>query len=424
MTAKLINPKSRAVLAAILIAATPAQASIATYCRVDTSAIAITVLAPRGAQPGDSFSVADISNNAATRNITVNGNGATIDGAATLVLNTNGVVASFMWDGAQWVRVAGLRVTDDQTQEPVSLYGTDTGGGTTIPDPLVVNNLVVNVDASVGNNLGVTGATSSGSVAATGAVTGATMTATGQVQGDVVRATTRMVGPFFTAEVNPALVGASGYIRAPDADVEIVTGVAGGSTLVGLAYASSGAAWVFGNTGQYSNVYGYAVALSGGQGCSAYDGRSGVTTDLTRVEQFLTANADTTNLTRTSSPFTWAMNANEDWVVELDLWVQNSSGNGLRFAWDLPAGATVTSCLFGCTTGANAFTSIVDSTANALIAQTFSNAAAALRMMRVVATIRCAGTPGNATFQFAAVTSGTARIGALSKMTARRATAV
>lgn len=439
MAAKLINPRTRAVLAAVLIAATGSTASLATYCRVNTAVGALSLNAPRGAQPGDAFSVQDIANQAAANNITISGNGATIDGAASLVLNTNGALASLMWDGSQWVRFSGLRVTDDQAQEPVSLYGTDTGGGTSIPDPLVVANLTVTNAASVANNcavgsltcagaatcasLAATGNVGGATVSATGAVTGASVTATGNVQGDAVVATTRMQGPFFSAEANPALVGTSGYLRAPDADTDIITGVSAGSTYVGVAYAPTGAAWVFGNASQYSLVYGFSVGLQGTLGCTAYDGRTADTTDLTRIERFLPTAFDTTSLTRVDTPFSFVLSANEDWKVEFDLAVQSSGGTGGQFAISLPAGCTVKAILFGASSGSTAFVQAVSASANTLIAVTFSNAAAAERNMRIVVVVRVGATPGNFVLQTAAVTGGTWRLGALSSMTARRTVA-
>lgn len=70
---------------------------------------AVTVKAPTPTAEGSVFCVHDADGNAATNNITVSGNGNTIDGAATLVLSTNGAEAFFIFDGAEWIRVIPAR---------------------------------------------------------------------------------------------------------------------------------------------------------------------------------------------------------------------------------------------------------------------------------------------------------------------------
>lgn len=55
-----------------------------------------------GRVPGMSFIVADVTGTASTKNITVDGNGANIDGAGTLVISTNYGVADLYWSGTIW----------------------------------------------------------------------------------------------------------------------------------------------------------------------------------------------------------------------------------------------------------------------------------------------------------------------------------
>lgn len=355
-----------------------------------TQAGAVTVTMPPAPVEGSCVAVVDAGANAATNAITVNGNGNNIDGAATLVLNTSGIVAAFVYDAGQWRRVAVQR---DYPQIPPPAQfsrSSELGAGGSVPDPLTVADLNVTSTATIANLI----------------------------------ATVRTVSPYYAVDSNPANIPASGVLRIGEVATDVIVGLQSGVDYAALAYNPGSAAWAYGNLAQFSTLQGYAAALYGSFGCSSYDGRSGITTDLTRYEAILSADADTTSLTRANTPFAWAIGANEDWTVELDLWVQNSSGNGLRFAWDLPAGAVATTSLFGCTTATNVFTSTVDTTINNLIPTTFSNAAVALRLMRVAATIRNGANAGTATFQFAAVTSGTARIGIRSKCSARRATAV
>jgi hypothetical protein len=74
------------------------------YIAVDTSLPlpAYTITLPVSPTLGDSYEFKDINGNAATTNVTVDGNGQNIDGISTLVINTN--FASFVvtYTGAQW----------------------------------------------------------------------------------------------------------------------------------------------------------------------------------------------------------------------------------------------------------------------------------------------------------------------------------
>lgn len=75
-----------------------------TLARVPTAAPITQLLPPAPAQDTVVL-VRDISNNAAANNITVDGNGQTIDGAATSVLAINGIEAAYLFDAGQWRRV-------------------------------------------------------------------------------------------------------------------------------------------------------------------------------------------------------------------------------------------------------------------------------------------------------------------------------
>lgn len=73
---------------------------------VTTSLGASTVYLPAGASVGDVVAVADDSGNAAANPITVNGNGQTIDGAATVSLSANYAQACFVRLASEWMQFA------------------------------------------------------------------------------------------------------------------------------------------------------------------------------------------------------------------------------------------------------------------------------------------------------------------------------
>lgn len=98
---------------------------------VPTNAVAPTIFLPpfASAQSGDMVLIDDDSNNALANPITLNGNGTTIDGAATLVLSVNSVRAALEFDGGQWRRVLPPRRFDDEQLDdlgyPVSFRAQD-----------------------------------------------------------------------------------------------------------------------------------------------------------------------------------------------------------------------------------------------------------------------------------------------------------
>lgn len=64
---------------------------------------------------GQRVAVADAGANLATYNLTLDGNGRTIEGAATQVLATDGMVRQWLYRGdtANWVRLTDLALDDD-----------------------------------------------------------------------------------------------------------------------------------------------------------------------------------------------------------------------------------------------------------------------------------------------------------------------
>src|SRR5688572_30352962 len=97
------------------ILATGQRAPVDTLSSVKTSLGARTLKVPSPADAGSAFVVDDADDDAATNPITLDGDGATIDGAATLVLNTNGVTAAFVHDGTEWTRVLVVRRVLDES---------------------------------------------------------------------------------------------------------------------------------------------------------------------------------------------------------------------------------------------------------------------------------------------------------------------
>lgn len=61
-----------------------------------------SVILPTTPFPGQSYRIKDISNNAATNNITVDGNGINIDAAATYAINTNYGSIDVIYNGTTW----------------------------------------------------------------------------------------------------------------------------------------------------------------------------------------------------------------------------------------------------------------------------------------------------------------------------------
>lgn len=78
-----------------------------------TAATEVTL--PSSPMNGAQFAVSDASNNLATYNLTVNGNGRMVEGATSLVLSTNGLDRSWFYRGdlADWKRLSDLLTSDE-----------------------------------------------------------------------------------------------------------------------------------------------------------------------------------------------------------------------------------------------------------------------------------------------------------------------
>lgn len=76
---------------------------------VDTSDGAVTAKLPADGGPfiGRPLLIVDAASNFATHNFTLDGNGKTINGSATLVFSTDDVGSALVWAGSEWIVVAG-----------------------------------------------------------------------------------------------------------------------------------------------------------------------------------------------------------------------------------------------------------------------------------------------------------------------------
>lgn len=111
--AVLVNPATGEAMPQQLAAGgltTLAQLGAQLLC--GTTAGAVGVNAPAAPVEGSCFAAVDNNDNAGAHAITVNGNGNLIDGAASFVLATNGEVAFFIFDRAQWRQLFPLRRLD------------------------------------------------------------------------------------------------------------------------------------------------------------------------------------------------------------------------------------------------------------------------------------------------------------------------
>lgn len=98
---------------------------------VDTTGGAVTLTLPADGGPslGRPLYVADAASNFGTNACTINGNGKTINGAATLVLNLDNASAFLLWNGTEWSLIASSSgaATPFDPASPGTLGGTTPG---------------------------------------------------------------------------------------------------------------------------------------------------------------------------------------------------------------------------------------------------------------------------------------------------------
>lgn len=212
----------------------------------------------------------------------------------------------------------------------------------------------------------------------------------------------------------------TGLVRSNGGDV--VMGWDGVASRNGISYAPTNN-WTFGNSSENSFMYGAAIQLLGiGGGVSVYDGRNGITTDLTQFAGFLSNSATTTLTAGTPTNLTFPIAANEIWSVDVDAIVTCNGVGGVAMGLDTPVGATVSGMVFGAGASAVAYTSAKMSAGSTGYGafNTVNSAVGEAASMRAI--VKNGATAGSITLRVYSVTAGQiSTMSALSKMLAQRA---
>jgi hypothetical protein len=129
----IIDPVSGAPFGRIIGAGgATVQAQIRYLVECQTPDGAVTVDAPlsAGLPEGSCFAVEDTGADASTNNITINGNGTNIDGAATLVLSDDAALCVLVLDDGEWRQTEPQRVVPGRAQaNPWTRAAEESGGG-------------------------------------------------------------------------------------------------------------------------------------------------------------------------------------------------------------------------------------------------------------------------------------------------------
>ncbi len=109
----ILDPVTKLPLPLVLaFAAGTFTVPVGSQLNVKAAGGAVTAKAPAPAVQGQTFAVVDADGSAAAHPITVDGNGALIDGAATVAINVNNDAAVFVFDAGQWREVIQTRSID------------------------------------------------------------------------------------------------------------------------------------------------------------------------------------------------------------------------------------------------------------------------------------------------------------------------
>ena len=111
MSTILLNPVTAEPFGQRIVSVTGTACELGDETRVRTNVAALTVLAPASSQDAV-FAVSDYDGTASTNPITVDGNGALIDGTSTLLLSSDGESAVFLFDRGQWRRLIEERAIE------------------------------------------------------------------------------------------------------------------------------------------------------------------------------------------------------------------------------------------------------------------------------------------------------------------------
>lgn len=430
-----VNPGTGALFPrTVALGGATTAAKVGSMSVCGTTAGAVTVQRPASRTEGSIFAVFDGDGNSATNNITVDGNGDLIDGAATVIISQASATAVFLFDGGQWRRQTPRRAVAGMTQllefdadaiphaatlSPVADI-TTTGNLLLGPTPRAATTGLIRV-ASGQNIIAARNAANSADIVLF-ATTGADVLA---LAPNVSIATSLALGASLVLQASAALTGA---IRLPDEPTGglVIVATSAGTDYAGLSYSAAAASWTAGNASHNYFVQAYAAQILGNSaGVSFYDGRNLLTTDSAKVSQHLTANDTTTLAAGKATNFGFTVVAGEVWVIE---WFGNlgcSGVGGVTLGVVAPAGSTVDGQVFGCTGNSATFSSNSVTSVNAQNAQPFSTVAgAAERMAHLKATVTI-GANGTLGLSFGAFTGGqTATMFAKAHFEARRSNAV
>lgn len=115
----------------------------------------------------------------------------------------------------------------------------------------------------------------------------------------------------------------------------------------------------------------------------------------------------------------FAIGANEVWSFEFNLMAGSGDANGVKFAINVPASATLAAEVFGnVDTAANTKSALIN--ADDTLSAAFLTANAQGRLISIRGVVANSTNAGTVQLRFAKVTSGTATVSANSYMTARR----
>jgi hypothetical protein len=173
---------------------------------------------------------------------------------------------------------------------------------------------------------------------------------------------------------------------------------------------------------------GGAIFIDGGTSLNVKDPTGAVKTVAMVSDQIslrLNANFTTTVVTATASNLTFAMGANEIWVVDVDLTTQCSSTGGVKYAIGAPAGATLEGWLYSDLAAVTTLSYQRLTAINTLTTTATHTVATTPGPDRMWFTIVNGATPGNCTIQFASgVAAQTTTVFAGSRLNAQKATNV
>ncbi len=227
---------------------------------VSTTAAARTINLPATLVEGQTYLVKDVTGQAATNNITISGNGNTIDGAATVTISTNYGAYAFIGGPSQWGATSintggttGITTVGDVTSGSVAFNGSI--GTTLISTTAGFSLLAINNSSGVGGAVSLTG----------GATTNATS-----------------AGGSATLRGGAGNTSGAGGLASVLGGTPGITGIGGGVTITaangGATSGSGGALTVTSGSGTAGSSAGGNLSITAGSGVAATGGAAGAIT--------------------------------------------------------------------------------------------------------------------------------------------------